>query len=252
MLDLRRFFAALLLSLTVFWSASAAAQCQADPGPAAFVMDRDGLGQRATEVNLWYVSADAAALPFDARIAERKKRIEALYAGIRDPRRDAWASARCTVIDTKKCASSTGNTNRCPRNIAPPPDMRFVPESIERVGSGIKAGPAMSGSNIAYTIGKSGSGSNTGGFKATAVFTQNKVDNQVAAEMKRVEEYVTPILNGGIGTSASTTVVSPSPGGAAAGPLSVSERLALLAKLHSEGKLTDAEYEEAKRRELGP
>ncbi len=170
--------------------------CQRPTSVKPFVLDESGLRRQASFINLWWTSDERKRMTHEEAIAVRKKDIEAIYAAVEAERRAAYANASCLVVHTKKCASTPGKRHTCPMSVSPPANMRFEPSTIQPVDDDFDAPPTLqSDGTVTYTVKKTGRGSNTAGFQATAVYSQEYIDREVKAALDQVHKVVDPLLD---------------------------------------------------------
>lgn len=147
------------------------------------------LNKRADSLIAWWGEGrERADLSKD--LIERQTKIDSIYSEIEAERTKYYSSLSCTVTDTKKCASTPGNKNKCPMSVsAPTSETEFVAAQIQLIGDDFESPPTLNGNTISYTVKKTGRGSNTGGFTAPVVYKKGKVNALVASEMVAVKQY---------------------------------------------------------------
>lgn len=122
-------------------------------------------------------------------------RVQAVYETYTAARNDAYGAARCVVESSKKCASTVGESNTCAM-VVHAPENTYFDSPLKTTGEGHRPGkfPTKSpdGSKVFYTIGKTGRGSNTGGFSTTVGFKPEFRKSLVDDDMRQIVAYFGP------------------------------------------------------------
>lgn len=239
--------------LVVMWTATARAEtgtCQPPVSISGYSVDDAALSAKATAINVWFVEGRPQGMSSEQAVAERQKRIDAVYDEAAQERRAYYAARGCTVSSSKRCSSSAGRRRTCPVVVSPPANMRFD-GSISVSGDDFDRWPSATGGSIAYTVKKTGRGSNTGGFSSRAVFNDRWIDERVAAERGLLVAAFQPKLEAGV-ISTTTRVNSGSTAGRDGPIVSIATELERLEGLRDRGTITQAQFQALRDALLNP
>jgi len=219
------------------------AECKGSLTRPAFNLqaEKAELDRKADTIQVNWVTNQSKMSPKDA-LQQRVLDIQQLYADIGNARREIYSGATCSVISSKKCASTPGKKHYCPMSVAPPANTAYDISSLAVDGKDFDSWPALSGGEIAYTMKKTGAGSNTGGFHANVKFRSDVVDRWVQEDVMQAKEYLSPAFK--LDSIAGTVHVAEGnvPGGTCA---SLGTELGKLKELRDQGALTPEQFKRA-------
>jgi hypothetical protein len=193
------------LVLSIIFAFAAALPVSGDPGVCAtsvpvepFTVNRSDLQRKTSMINLWWTSEERKAMTHEEAVQIRNKQIDDIYLAVESARRKAYADAGCVVESVKRCCSTPGERRTCGMTISPPQNMRFDVSTLENIDDDFDRGGAPSvqrGGDVVYVVKKTGSGCNSAGFRARAVYTDTYINAQVRAELDQVRAVVDPLVN---------------------------------------------------------
>lgn len=193
----------------------------------------------------WTQDQEWLKLPFADRLKKRDAAIEDVYAKMRERRKAVYSAATCKVVSTKKCASTPGRKKLCPMSVDAPAGTHYVADTLKAIDNDFHTDqhPQLGneGKTVTYTVKKTGSGSNTAGFSAMARFIPGVVDNWVAKDVARAQDYLTPLLRAQNLNVSGSVSVNPQPATS-----TCLDDLKLLVKMKTDGMLTETEFQAAK------
>lgn len=220
-----------------------AAECRGSLTRPAFNLqvEKAELDRRANMIQVDWVTNQSKMSPQDA-LQHRVLDIQQLYADIGNTRREIYSGATCSVISSKKCASTPGKKHYCPMSIAPPANTAYDMSSLTVDGKDFDSWPALSGGDIAYTVKKTGAGSNTAGFHANVRFRSDVVDRWVQEDVTLAKEYLSPAFKIDSIAGAVHVADGSAPSGTCA---SLGTELGKLKELRDQGALTPEQFKKA-------
>lgn len=241
------FFVAALAVLSFALDAEAAGCNSAPPPKPSFDirLASSELDKKTDEINAWWTEG-RGDMPLSDALVERQERIDRLYVDFEAERRALYAGLSCEVSSTKKCASTPGKKRHCPMSVEPPgKGTRFDASKLKPIDDDFSHAPHLSGTAIAYTVKKTGNGSNTAGFVAPLVYTEGAIQGFVEDDLRTVKDYVQAkvslqapngviVGHGGAGQQNSGSSCA-----------NLAANLASLVSLRSGGALTQKQYDAA-------